>query len=98
VFATTEDQQTFVAVEVYQGNHEGASQNRRLGRFVLGDLKPAPRGATKVEVSFTLDANGILEVTAEEVGSGKAASVQIEASSGLTAEEIQALGKQVQRR
>ncbi|MBK7534536.1 MAG: molecular chaperone DnaK [Myxococcales bacterium] len=100
VFATTEDRQTFVAIEVFQGNHDGASKNRRLGRFVLGDLRPAPRGAAKVEVSFTLDANGILEVTAEEVSAGeggprKAASVQLEASSGLTADEISALGKQL---
>jgi molecular chaperone DnaK len=95
VFATTEDNQTYVAIEIYQGANELASRNRRLGRFVLGDLQPAARGATKVEVSFTMDADGILEVTAAEVGTGHAASVQIEASSGLTAEEIQRLGHRV---
>ncbi len=95
VFATTEDNQTFVAIEVYQGAEALASKNRRLGRFVLGDLKAAPRGATKVEVSFTMDADGILEVAAAEVGTGRAASVTIEASSGLTADEIQKLGTRV---
>ncbi len=95
VFATTEANQTFVAIEIYQGEHELASKNRRLGRFVLGDLKPGPRGATKVEVSFTMDADGILEITAAEIGTGKAASVTIEASSGLTAEELARLGSRV---
>lgn len=91
VFATTEDNQTFVAIEIYQGEHELASKNRRLGRFVLGDLEVAPRGRTKVEVSFTLDADGILEVSAVEVGTGRASTVTIEASSGLTQDEINAL-------
>ena len=95
IFATTEDNQTYVAIEIYQGENELASRNRRLGRFILGDLKPAPRGATKVEVSFTMDADGILEITAAEIGTGRAASVQIEASSGLTAEEIQRLGQRL---
>jgi molecular chaperone DnaK len=95
IFATTEDNQTYVAIEIYQGEHELASRNRRLGRFILGDLRPAPRGQTKVEVSFTMDADGILEITAAEIGTGRAASVQIEASSGLTAEEIQRLGERL---
>jgi molecular chaperone DnaK len=95
IFATTEDNQTFVAIEVYQGPHETASRNRRLGRFVLGDLRPAPRGQTKVEVSFTMDADGILEITASEIGTGRAASVTIEASSGLTLDEIARLGQRV---
>ncbi|HEU0030212.1 MAG TPA: molecular chaperone DnaK [Kofleriaceae bacterium] len=95
IFATTEDNQTFVAIEIFQGPHESASRNRRLGRFVLGDLRAAPRGHTKVEVSFTMDADGILEVTAAEVGTGQAASVTIEASSGLTADEIAKLNDRV---
>ena len=95
IFATTEDNQTYVAIEIYQGEHELASRNRRLGRFILGDLRSAQRGVTKVEVSFTMDADGILEVSAAEVGTGRAASVQIEASSGLTAEEIQRLGQRL---
>jgi molecular chaperone DnaK len=95
VFATTEDNQNFVAIEIHQGEHDLASRNRRLGRFVLGDLKAAPRGQTKVEVSFTMDADGILEITATEIGTGRAASVTIEASSGLTADEISRLGNHV---
>jgi molecular chaperone DnaK len=88
VFATTEENQTFVAIEVFQGAHAQASKNRRLGRFVLGDLKAAPRGSTRVEVAFMLDADGILQVDATEVGTGRQASVQIEAASGLTDEEV----------
>jgi molecular chaperone DnaK len=95
VFATTEDNQTFVAIEIFQGENELVSRNRRLGRFVLGDLRPAPRGHTKVEVSFTMDADGILEITAAEIGTGRAASVTIEASSGLTADEIARLNSRV---
>jgi molecular chaperone DnaK len=91
VFATTEDNQDFVAIEIYQGEHELASKNRRLGRFLLSDLTRAPRGRTKVEVSFTLDADGILEVSAVEVGTGRASTVTIEASSGLTQDEIRQL-------
>ncbi|MEZ4368118.1 MAG: molecular chaperone DnaK [Kofleriaceae bacterium] len=91
-FATTEDDQTFVAIEVYQGDGEVVTQNRRLGRFVLGDLKAAPRGSTKVEVAFTMDADGILQVSASEIGTGREASVTIEAASGLTADEISRLG------
>ncbi|MDB4954373.1 MAG: Chaperone protein dnaK [Myxococcales bacterium] len=98
VFATTEDNQTFVAIEIHQGEHDQASRNRRLGRFVLGDIKAAPRGHTKVEVSFTMDADGILEVTAIEVGTGRAATVTIEASSGLTADEIAQLNHRVASR
>lgn len=91
IFATTEDEQTFVAIEVYQGASEVASQNRRLGRFILGDLPPAPRGQIRVEVSFTLDADGILEVTAVERSTGREASVTIEAASGLSADELRQL-------
>jgi molecular chaperone DnaK len=91
VFATTEDNQDFVAIEIYQGENEFASKNRRLGRFVLSDLTRAGRGRTKVEVAFTMDADGILEVSAVEVGTGRASTVTIEASSGLTHEEIQQL-------
>jgi molecular chaperone DnaK len=95
IFATTEDNQTYVAIEIYQGEDELASRNRRLGRFVLGDLRPAPRGVTRVEVSFTMDADGILEITASEIGTGRAASLQIEAASGLTAAEMQRIGKRL---
>jgi molecular chaperone DnaK len=95
VFATTEDNQTFVAIEVFQGAHAQASKNRRLGRFVLGDLEVRPRGATRVEVAFMLDADGILHVEAVEVGTDKAASVTIEAASGLTDDEVARLGERI---
>jgi len=97
VFATTEDDQDFVAIEIYQGENELASKNRRLGRFVLSDLTRATRGRTKVEVSFTMDADGILEVSAVEVGTGRASTVTIEASSGLTADEIKQLAARASR-
>jgi molecular chaperone DnaK len=93
IFATTEDNQTFVAIEVYQGQSASTSQNRRLGRFVLGDLKPAPRGHTRVEVSLTLDADGILQVSATEQGTGKATSVKIEAASGLSPDDVARLSR-----
>jgi molecular chaperone DnaK len=95
VFATTEDNQTFVAIEVYQGPSAQASRNRRLGRFILGDLKVGPRGATRVEVAFNLDADGILQVEATEVGTGRAASVTIEAASGLSDDEVLRLGEKL---
>ncbi len=91
VFATTEDNQSFVAIEVYQGQSDMASQNRRLGRFILGDLPKGPRGQVRVQVSFTLDADGILEVSAVETSSGREASVTIEAASGLSAAELERL-------
>ena len=97
MFATTEDNQSYVAIEIHQGEAELASKNRKLGRFTLGHITPAPRGRTKVEVSFTMDADGILEVTAVEVGTGRAATVTIEASSGLTQDEIASLGQRVAR-
>ncbi len=87
-FATTEDDQPFVAIEVVQGGAAAASRNRRLGRFVLGDLPSRPRGHVRVKVMFTLDADGILEVSATELSTGRATSVTIEASSGLSADEI----------
>lgn len=95
VFATTEDSQSFVAIEIHQGPDPQASKNRRLGRFVLGDLAIRPRGHTRVEVAFSLDADGILHVDATEVGTGKATSVTIEAASGLTSDEVQRISQRV---
>jgi molecular chaperone DnaK len=88
VFSTTEDNQDFVAIEVYQGEGASATQNRRLGRFVLGDLPKQPKGACRVEVSFTMDADGILHVSATELVSGKATSVTIQAQSGLSEKDV----------
>jgi molecular chaperone DnaK len=93
VFATTEDKQDLVAIEVYQGEHEKASQNRHLGRFVLGDLPIKKAGEVRVEVSFTIDADGVLEVTASALETGQATSVRIEAASGLARSELARLTK-----
>ena len=93
MFATTEDNQTFVAIEIYQGEHELASRNRRLGRFVLGDLRG--RAARRDQGRGQLHAwtpTASSRSRAAEIGTGRAASVTIEASSGLTAEEIARLG------
>jgi molecular chaperone DnaK len=92
VFATTEDNQDFVAISVYQGGSDVASQNRSLGRFVLGDLPRGPAGKVRVEVLFSMDADGILEVSAAELSTGKAATVTIEAASGLSRDELARLG------
>jgi molecular chaperone DnaK len=92
IFATTENDQDFVAIHVCQGASQVASQNRFLGRFILGDLPKGAAGRVRVEVSFAIDADGILEVTATELGRGKATSVTIEAASGLSQAELERLG------
>ena len=91
VFATTEDGQDYVAIEVYQGKSEVAGENRRLGKFILGDLPSAPAGQVRVEVRFAMDADGILSVAASELMSGREASIRIEAKSGLSSDEIHRL-------
>jgi molecular chaperone DnaK len=91
VFSTAEHNQDFVAIEVFQGEEANASRNRFLGRFVLGDLPRLPAGQVRVEVSFTMDADGILHVAAADLTSGKATSVTIQAHGGLTPEEVSRL-------
>ena len=91
IFSTTEDAQEFVAIEVYQGEGEVAAQNRLLGRFVLGDIPRRPAGHVRVEVSFTVDADGILHVAAQEQTTGKATSITIQAMSGLSPSEVDRL-------
>jgi len=86
------DDQDFVAIEVYQGMSDVASENRFLGRFMLGDLPRGRAGKVRVEVLFTLDADGILEVSATEMSEGRAAAITIEAASGLSANELERLG------
>ncbi len=88
VFSTAEDNQTAVTVHVLQGERKQATQNKSLGRFDLGDLPAAPRGVPQVEVTFDIDANGILNVSAKDKATGKQQSVVIKASSGLSEEEI----------
>jgi molecular chaperone DnaK len=87
-YATTEDNQDFVAIEVVQGEEEAASKNRPLGRFVLGDLTKAPAGQVRVEVAFSIDADGILHVGATEHATGKATSLTIQAHGGLPPPEV----------
>lgn len=88
VFSTAADNQTAVTIHVLQGEREMASANKSLGRFDLTDIPPAPRGMPQVEVTFDIDANGILHVSAKDKATGKAQSIRIQASSGLNEEEI----------
>jgi len=87
-FSTAADNQTQVEIHVVQGERAMASDNKSLGRFILDGIPPAPRGMPQVEVSFDVDANGILNVTAKDKASGKEQSIRIEASSGLSDDDI----------
>ncbi len=89
VFSTADDNQTAVTVHVLQGEREQAAANKSLGRFDLADIPPAPRGMPQIEVSFDIDANGILHVSAKDKATGKEQSIRITASSGLSEDEIQ---------
>lgn len=91
IFSTAEDNQTAVTIHVLQGERERASANKSLGQFNLGDIPPAARGVPQVEVTFDIDANGILHVGAKDKASGKEAKITIQASSGLSEAEIQAM-------
>lgn len=88
VFSTAADNQTSVEIHVVQGEREMATDNKSLGRFILSGIPPAPRGMPQVEVTFDIDANGILNVKAKDKASGKEQSIRIEASSGLSEEEV----------
>jgi molecular chaperone DnaK len=89
VFSTAADNQTAVTVKVFQGERKMAADNRLLGEFNLEGIPPAPRGMPKVEVKFDIDANGILNVSAKDLGTGKEANVKIQQSSGLSKDEIE---------
>ena len=89
VFSTAEDNQTAVTVHVLQGERKQANQNKSLGQFNLEDIPPAPRGMPQIEVSFDLDANGILNVSAKDKKTGKEQSIVIKASSGLSDDDIE---------
>ncbi len=93
VFSTADDSQTAVTVHVLQGEREQASANKSLGRFDLSDIPPAPRGVPQIEVTFDIDANGILNVSAKDKATGKQQSIVIKASSGLSDDEIQRMVK-----
>ncbi len=87
-FSTADDNQTAVTIHVLQGERERAADNKSLGRFDLADIPPAPRGMPQIEVTFDIDANGILNVSAKDKATGKSQNIVIKASSGLTDEEI----------
>ncbi len=89
VFSTAADNQTGVTVRVFQGERKMATDNRLLGEFDLSGIPPAPRGVPKIEVKFDIDANGILNVSAKDLGTGKEANVKIQQSSGLSKDEIE---------
>jgi molecular chaperone DnaK len=93
VFSTADDNQTAVTIHVVQGERKQASQNKSLGRFDLADIPPAPRGLPQIEVTFDIDANGILNVSAKDKATGKEQSIVIKASSGLSDDEIEKMVK-----
>ncbi len=93
IFSTADDNQTAVTVHVLQGEREQAAGNKSLGRFDLTDIPPAPRGMPQIEVSFDIDANGILHVSAKDKATGKEQSIRITASSGLSDDEVEKMVK-----
>ena len=97
IFSTAEDSQTSVEIHVLQGEREMARDNRSIGRFHLDGIPPAPRGMPQIEVTFDIDANGILHVSAQDKATGKKQSIRIEASSGLSESEIQRMVRESQQ-
>ena len=93
VFSTADDNQSAVTVHVLQGERDVATANKSLGRFDLSDIPPAPRGVPQIEVTFDIDANGILHVSAKDKATGKEQSIQIKASSGLSDDEVDQMVK-----
>lgn len=96
IFSTAADSQTAVSIHVLQGERQIASANRSIGRFDLVGIPPAPRGVPQIEVTFDIDANGILHVSAKDLGTGKEQKIRIEASSGLNEEEIKRMVREAE--
>ncbi|MBH0229925.1 molecular chaperone DnaK [Halobacillus yeomjeoni] len=96
VFSTAADNQTAVDIHVLQGEREMAQDNKTLGRFQLTDIPPAPRGVPQIEVSFDIDANGIVNVRAKDMGTNKEQSITIKSSSGLSEEEVEEMVRQAE--
>jgi molecular chaperone DnaK len=91
IFSTADDNQPSVEIHVLQGEREMAAGNKSLGKFQLTGIPPAPRGLPQIEVTFDIDANGILHVTAKDLGTGKEQKIEIQSGSGLSDEEIQSM-------
>jgi molecular chaperone DnaK len=96
IFSTAADSQTTVDIHVLQGEREFARDNRTLGRFQLTDIPPAPRGIPQIEVAFDIDANGILNVSAKDLGTGKQQSIEIKSSSGLSEQEVKKMTREAE--
>ncbi len=96
IFTTAADNQTSVEVEVYQGERPMADDNKKIGSFHLDGIPPAPARVPKIEVTFEIDANGVLNVTAKDLGTGKAQSIRIEGSSGLSKEEVERMRREAE--
>ena len=96
IYSTASDNQPSVEIHILQGERPMARDNRPVGRFVLSDIPPAPRGVPQIEVSFDMDANGILSVSAKDKGTGKEQSIRIEASTGLSKEEIEKMKREAE--
>jgi molecular chaperone DnaK len=97
VFSTTEDNQNVVRIHVLQGEREMAEDNKSLGRFELVGIPPAPRGVPQIEVTFEIDTDGVVHVSAKDLGTGKSQQIRVSASGGLTEKEIQALIAEAER-
>jgi len=96
IFSTAADNQTTVDIHVLQGERDFARDNRTLGRFQLAEIPPAPRSIPQIEVAFDIDANGILNVSAKDLGTGKQQSIEIKSSSGLSEEEVEKMKKEAE--
>ena len=96
VFSTAADNQPAVDIHVLQGERPMSADNKTIGRFQLSDIPPAPRGVPQIEVTFDIDANGILNVSAKDKATGKEQNIKIEASSGLSDEEIERMKKEAE--
>ncbi|OUM95994.1 MAG: molecular chaperone DnaK [Thermobacillus sp. ZCTH02-B1] len=97
IFTTYADNQTSVEIHVLQGERAMAADNKTLGRFILSDIPPAPRGVPQIEVTFDIDANGIVHVSAVDKGTGRSQKITIQSSSGLTPEEIERMRKEAEQ-
>merc|ERR1711904_150332 len=96
IFSTAEDNQPAVTIHVLQGERERADANKSLGRFDLTDIPGAPRGVPQIEVTFDIDANGILNVSAKDKATGKSQNIVIKASSGLSEEDIKKMKEEAE--